>query len=140
MKILICSPAGVRGDGAGRDAELSLIFPELELALGKPEFGRKVTCTACAVRFFDLTRSPAICPKCGVEQPRIKPRVAPAARAAAVRWAGGRQPPMIIEAAAPEPTLIEADPVEDVDEDEDEIEEADLPDDEDETPKVKHDD
>jgi uncharacterized protein (TIGR02300 family) len=111
--------------------------------LGKPEFGRKVTCTACAVRFFDLTRSPAICPKCGVEQPRIKPRVAPVARAAAVRWSGGRQPPMVIQTSTPEPTLIEADPVEEVDEEEDdvdEIDEVDLPDDDDETPKVKHDD
>ena len=98
----------------------------------KLEFGRKMTCTACAVRFYDLTRVPAVCPKCGVEQPRVKIRVAPVARAAAVRWSG-RQPPTL-PAATPEPTLIEADAVE---EDEDEIEDSDLPEDEDDEVKVK---
>ena len=108
--------------------------------MGKPEFGRKVTCAACAVRFFDLTRSPVICPKCGVEQPRIKPRVAPVARASAVRWSG-RQPPTFSTAAA-EPTPVEADPLEEVDEEETEADETDLPDDDDEVidPKVKHED
>ena len=104
--------------------------------MGKPEFGRKVTCTVCAVRFFDLTRTPAVCPKCGVEQPRIKPRVAPAARASTVRWSG-RQPPMVLPAAVPEPTLLETDPLEEVDEDDTEA--ADLPDDdddEDDAPKA----
>lgn len=106
--------------------------------MGKPEFGRKMTCTACAVRFYDLTRTPAVCPKCGVEQPRVKPRPAPVARASSVRWSG-RQPPTIAAAAAAEPTLVETDPLEEVDEDEDdvEVEEADLPDDEDDEPKVK---
>ena len=91
-----------------------------------------MTCTACAVRFYDLTRTPAVCPKCGVEQPRVKPRVAPLTRASAVRWAG-RQPPTV-PAPVPEPTLLEADPLEDVDED---AEEADLPEDEDDEPEVK---
>ena len=104
--------------------------------MSKPEFGRKMTCTACAVRFYDLTRTPAICPKCGVEQPRVKPRVAPLARASAVRWSG-RQPPTII-AATPEPTLVETDPLEEVEEvEEDDVEEIDLPDDDDDQPKVK---
>ena len=103
--------------------------------MGKPEFGRKMTCTSCAVRFFDLARIPAVCPKCGVEQPRAKIRVAPLARAASVRWSG-RQPPTLA-AVVPDPALVEADPLEEVDEDE--IEETDLPDDEDEddAPKVK---
>ncbi len=109
------------------------------MLLGKPEFGRKVTCTACAVRFYDLTRTPAVCPKCGVEQPRIKPRVTPVARAAAVRWSGRQPPTPIVEAAAAEPTLIETDPLEEVDEEEDEVAD-DLPEDEDDSPKVKHDD
>ena len=103
----------------------------------KLEFGRKMTCTACAVRFYDLTRVPAVCPKCGVEQPRAKIRVTPVARAAAVRWSG-RQPPTL-PAAAPEPALIEADAVDEVDEDEDEdeVEDVDLPEDEDDEVKVK---
>jgi uncharacterized protein (TIGR02300 family) len=36
----------------------------------KPELGNKRICVACSTRFYDLTRSPAVCPKCGTEQPR----------------------------------------------------------------------
>ena len=42
--------------------------------MGRPELGAKCTCTACHERFYDLNRSPAICPKCGVQQPPEKPR------------------------------------------------------------------
>jgi uncharacterized protein (TIGR02300 family) len=105
--------------------------------VSKPEFGRKMTCTACAVRFYDLTRTPAVCPKCGVEQPRVKPRVAPAARAASVRWPGRQAP--TVEAVVPEATPIETDPLDEVEVDEDEAEDIDLPDDDDDEPKVKHD-
>lgn len=41
--------------------------------MGKPEFGTKCTCTECHERFYDLGRSPAICPKCGAQQPPEKP-------------------------------------------------------------------
>jgi uncharacterized protein (TIGR02300 family) len=40
----------------------------------KPQLGTKCTCTGCHERFYDLNRSPAICPKCGVQQPPEKPR------------------------------------------------------------------
>ena len=33
----------------------------------KPEFGKKVICNNCEVRFYDLNRKPAICPHCGTE-------------------------------------------------------------------------
>lgn len=33
----------------------------------RPERGLKRTCQSCEARFYDLTRSPAICPKCGTE-------------------------------------------------------------------------
>jgi uncharacterized protein (TIGR02300 family) len=42
--------------------------------MGRPELGAKCTCAGCHERFYDLNRSPAICPKCGVEQPPEKPR------------------------------------------------------------------
>ena len=42
--------------------------------MGRPELGAKHTCAACAERFYDLNKSPAVCPKCGVEQPPEKPR------------------------------------------------------------------
>ncbi|HVY14352.1 MAG TPA: TIGR02300 family protein [Rhodopila sp.] len=42
--------------------------------MAKPELGMKRTCVACGTRFYDLTKSPAICPKCGTEQPVDQPR------------------------------------------------------------------
>ncbi|MFN0191952.1 MAG: TIGR02300 family protein [Aestuariivirga sp.] len=32
----------------------------------KAELGTKRTCPSCAARFYDLLRSPIVCPKCGV--------------------------------------------------------------------------
>lgn len=43
--------------------------------MGRPELGTKCTCAGCSERFYDLNRSPAMCPKCGAEQPPEKPRV-----------------------------------------------------------------
>jgi len=40
----------------------------------KPELGMKRVCVACATRFYDLARTPAVCPKCGTEQPTEQPR------------------------------------------------------------------
>ena len=42
--------------------------------MGRPELGTKCTCTGCQQRFYDLNRSPAVCPKCGVQQRPEKPR------------------------------------------------------------------
>ncbi len=41
----------------------------------KPELGLKRVCVSCATRFYDLGRAPAVCPKCGTEQPVEQPRV-----------------------------------------------------------------
>ena len=35
--------------------------------MSKPEWGMKRTCQSCGARFYDLLRSPIICPKCGAE-------------------------------------------------------------------------
>ena len=42
--------------------------------MAKPELGLKRVCVACGAKFFDLTKTPAICPKCGTEQPLEQPR------------------------------------------------------------------
>lgn len=42
--------------------------------MAKPELGTKRVCVACSTRFYDLTKSPAVCPKCGTEQPLDQPR------------------------------------------------------------------
>lgn len=40
----------------------------------KPELGTKRVCVSCGTRFYDLLKSPAVCPKCGTEQPVEQPR------------------------------------------------------------------
>ncbi len=40
----------------------------------KPELGVKRVCVACGARFYDLMKVPAVCPKCGTEQPAEAPR------------------------------------------------------------------
>ncbi len=44
--------------------------------MAKTELGTKRVCVACGTRFYDLGRSPAVCPKCGTEQSveQLKPR------------------------------------------------------------------
>jgi uncharacterized protein (TIGR02300 family) len=42
--------------------------------MAKPELGTKRVCVSCGSRFYDLTRQPAVCPKCGTEQPAEQPR------------------------------------------------------------------
>lgn len=42
--------------------------------MAKPELGTKRVCVSCGTRFYDLTRQPAVCPKCGTEQPAEQPR------------------------------------------------------------------
>lgn len=35
--------------------------------MAKPEWGTKHSCQSCGVKYYDLGRSPAVCPKCGTE-------------------------------------------------------------------------
>ncbi len=42
--------------------------------MAKAELGTKRVCVSCSTRFYDLTRTPAVCPKCGTEQPVEQPR------------------------------------------------------------------
>ena len=35
--------------------------------MAKPEWGRKVSCTSCGNKFYDMKREPAVCPSCGTE-------------------------------------------------------------------------
>jgi len=43
--------------------------------MAKPELGLKRVCVACGTKFYDLARAPAVCPKCGTEQPTEQPRL-----------------------------------------------------------------
>jgi uncharacterized protein (TIGR02300 family) len=42
--------------------------------MAKTELGTKRVCVACNTRFYDLGKAPALCPKCGTEQPIEQPR------------------------------------------------------------------
>ncbi|MBS7810004.1 TIGR02300 family protein [Roseococcus pinisoli] len=42
--------------------------------MAKPELGLKRTCVACGAKFYDMAKQPAVCPKCGTEQPAEQPR------------------------------------------------------------------
>ncbi|MDB5368645.1 MAG: hypothetical protein JWP20_203 [Roseomonas sp.] len=42
--------------------------------MAKPELGVKRTCVACGAKFYDLGKQPAVCPKCGTDQPAEQPR------------------------------------------------------------------
>ncbi len=65
--------------------------------MAKPEWGVKRTCQSCSARFYDLGRSPILCPKCGAtvepevtfksrrqSAPAAEPKVAPVVRDAVV--------------------------------------------------------
>ena len=43
--------------------------------MAQPDLGTKRVCVSCGARFYDLTRVPAVCPKCDSEQPVEQPRV-----------------------------------------------------------------
>ncbi len=62
---------------------------EMENLMAKAEWGVKRTCLSCGVRFYDLKRTPIVCPKCGEELDIAvlqKPkRIRPAARKPAAK-------------------------------------------------------
>jgi len=87
--------------------------------MSKPEFGTKHTCEACAERFYDLNRTPAICFKCGAQQSPPKPRMYRPMRAASERSAFSRRPMPVL---AEEKEAVDEIVVDDV-------EEAEIPDD-----------
>lgn len=86
--------------------------------MAKPELGLKRVCVACNAKFYDLMKSPAVCPKCGTEQPAEMPR---ARRAGAVPVDPRAKRP----AAAPLPEDVEVEVEGDEAEDDAVLEDAD---------------
>jgi len=78
------------------------------MALAKPELGTKRTCVSCSTRFYDLTRTPAVCPKCSTEQPIETPR--PRRSSGGERAAARRPVPVPVEAAELPGVDVEAEP------------------------------
>jgi uncharacterized protein (TIGR02300 family) len=87
-------------------------------AMAKPELGAKRVCVSCQTRFYDLARSPVVCPKCGTEQPPEQPRPR--------RVSGNVADEKRVKKPVPEPGIeeVEVEGVEDVEE-EDVLEAAD---------------
>ena len=85
--------------------------------MAKQELGSKRICVSCQARFYDLTKTPAVCPKCGVEQPPEQPKQ---------RRVTGNVADTRVKKPAAEPGIedVEVEGVEDV-EDEDVLEAAD---------------
>lgn len=52
---------------SGNGSALPLKIFRGSFTLPKPELGTKRDCLSCGAKFYDLNRSPAICPKCGAE-------------------------------------------------------------------------
>jgi uncharacterized protein (TIGR02300 family) len=85
----------------------------------KPELGTKRVCAACSTRFYDLGKSPAICPKCGTEQPVDQPRL----RRPPGNVTEDKRPKKPVPAPGAEDAEVEVEGVEDVEE-EDVLEDA----------------
>ena len=84
--------------------------------MDKADLGLKFTCVNCAARSFDLKRTPVVCPKCGTEQPVIRRRVIPGARAPArqpMRGWTANKAPAALPVDAEDAELIVADEDED---------------------------
>jgi uncharacterized protein (TIGR02300 family) len=106
--------------------------------VGRPELGTKCTCASCAERFYDLNRSPAVCPKCGATQPPVVVRALRPVRPSLVSARMTRQPmPAIVEEEAEPLAAVEND--EDEDEDADDVPEIEADEDTDIDPAITRD-
>ena len=73
--------------------------------MAKPEWGTKRTCQSCGAKFYDLTRSPILCPGCGVT---YEPEAALKVRR--VRSEAKTMMPKPRNLVVEEPELVTADP------------------------------
>jgi uncharacterized protein (TIGR02300 family) len=87
--------------------------------MSKPELGAKRVCVACGARFYDLGKAPAVCPKCGTEQPLDLPRP----RRTGGNVAEDKRPKKPAPAPGAEDSDVEVEGIEDVEE-EDVLEDA----------------
>jgi uncharacterized protein (TIGR02300 family) len=83
--LLTAAPRRAKGN------PLSKNRPKGSRSVAKPELGTKRLCAGCSAKFYDLNKTPPVCPKCGtvfeVAPVSTRPRPDQAARAAAARTA-----------------------------------------------------
>lgn len=71
--------------------------------MSRPELGTKWACVGCAERFYDLCRTPPICPKCSMAQPPPPPRITrPGRRPAEIVRAVQRVPVEVADVEEPD--------------------------------------
>jgi uncharacterized protein (TIGR02300 family) len=97
--------------------------------VAKPEWGTKRACQACGAKFYDLGRSPIVCPKCGAEfdpESLLKSRRGRAALAPDKPGAAEARKPSAAQAKSEDEAELdeELETIEDDEEDEDMIEDA----------------
>jgi uncharacterized protein (TIGR02300 family) len=90
--------------------------------MAKPELGLKRVCVSCGTKFYDLARAPAVCPKCGTEQPAEQPKLK---RAAAPPDDRVKKRVVPVEADAEDIVEVDADEADEAIEDAEELEDAD---------------
>lgn len=85
--------------------------------VGRPELGTKCACASCAERFYDLNRSPAVCPKCGAIQPPVSVRAPRPVRPnpGSAHMSHRRPLPLVAEEEAEPLTVVEDEEDEDAD-------------------------
>ncbi len=88
------------------------------VATRSPQLGSKRVCVSCTTRFYDMTKAPPVCPKCGTVQPPEVARVRAPAREPRRPF---RMPaPVAVEAEEEEAVpLVDAESEEDAEADED---------------------
>ncbi|MBW4025421.1 MAG: TIGR02300 family protein [Proteobacteria bacterium] len=105
--------------------------------MGTVSLGAKRTCSSCGVRFFDLTRAPAVCPRCETVQEPETLRLKPGSPGPL----GKRRPPYFVPVEKQqEPEADEAEKAEDEETDEEPLEQEDVDDDADDGVPPKQDD
>jgi uncharacterized protein (TIGR02300 family) len=77
----------------------------------KPELGSKRVCVQCGARFYDLMKQPAICPKCGAEQPPEQPRLRRPPSAVVPEESRAKKVPQLEDADLEDIEVVEGDDV-----------------------------
>ncbi len=88
--------------------------------MGKVDLGEKLTCSSCGARYYDLSKSPALCPKCGTENERPKTFRTKKAEAPAPKPVKESAPPKTVKTTDPE-DIEDLDNIDTGDDDDDDL-------------------
>ena len=89
-------------------------------AVGKVDLGEKLTCSSCGARYYDLNKTPALCPKCGAENERPKTFRTKKAEPAAPKPDKESAPPKAVKSDDPD-AIEDLEDIETDDDDDDDL-------------------